>query len=239
MVLTGAGISAESGLPTFRGKEGYWRSLDPRKLATASAFRSDPVLVWEWYRERRALIRLALPNPAHRATIKLAAHAREFLLLTQNVDDLHCRAVWEQRHLPLDSIVQIHGDIFVTRCMRCEFRRGEEPADAKGLPICPQCGAILRPGVVWFDEELPQAAVQHVESFLSSGECDLVVVVGTTASFDYIVDWAVAARGKNGRLVDVNTSESTVSSLADEFIQEPAGIALPKLVEQWTQQGVR
>src|ERR1700736_6205809 len=122
LVITGAGVSAESGIPTFRGKDGYWRNLDPTKLATPSAFESDPQLVWEWYRERRQSIRNAEPNPAHQAITKLAADSGEFLLVTQNVDDLHGRAEWEGRHLSKQQIVQVHGDIFVTRCSRCDFR---------------------------------------------------------------------------------------------------------------------
>ena len=116
LVLTGAGVSAESGIPTFRGKDGYWRNLDPAKLATPEAFRSDPKLVWEWYRERRQRIRNAQPNAAHEAIAKLAKYADEFLLVTQNVDDLHERA-----GIPAQKMVQIHGDIFVSRCSRCEF----------------------------------------------------------------------------------------------------------------------
>ena len=117
LVLTGAGVSAESGIPTFRGKDGYWRNLDPTKLATPEAFARDPQLVWEWYRERRQRIRNARPNAAHEAIARLAQRTDEFLLVTQNVDDLHARA-----GIPAEKMVQIHGDIFVTRCSRCDFR---------------------------------------------------------------------------------------------------------------------
>jgi len=118
LVITGAGVSAESGIPTFRGRDGYWRNLDPAKLATPEAFARDPELVWQWYRERRERIRAAQPNAAHHAIAKLARHAEEFLLVMQNVDDLHARA-----GLPNEKMVQIHGDIFVTRCSRCHFSR--------------------------------------------------------------------------------------------------------------------
>ena len=116
LVLTGAGVSAESGIPTFRGKDGYWRNLDPTKLATPEAFARDPQLVWDWYRERRQRIRNARPNAAHEAIARLAQRTDEFLLVTQNVDDLHARA-----GVAAEKMVQIHGDIFVTRCSRCEF----------------------------------------------------------------------------------------------------------------------
>ena len=185
LVLTGAGVSAESGIPTFRGKDGYWRNLDPTKLATPEAFARDPQLVWDWYRERRQRIRNARPNAAHEAIARLAQRTDEFLLVTQNVDDLHARA-----GLAAQRMVPIHGDIFVTRCSHCEFsyvgRGGSpEPSGAcavqptKGrlrsrngceataglsiaptsekdanLPKCPDCDALMRPGVVWFGEQL-------------------------------------------------------------------------------------
>src|SRR5213080_2130124 len=119
LVITGAGVSAESGIPTFRGKDGYWRNFDPAKLATPEAFARDPKLVWEWYRERRQRICNAQPNAAHEAIAKLARHADEFLLVTQNVDDLHARA-----GMPAEKMVQIHGDIFITRCSCCDFSYG-------------------------------------------------------------------------------------------------------------------
>src|SRR6266702_6730722 len=150
LVLTGAGVSAESGIPTFRGKDGYWRNLDPAKLATPEAFAKDPGLVWQWYRERRQRIRAAQPNPAHKAIARLAQHAHEFLLVTQNVDDLHARAEWEGYRLPKEKMVQIHGDIFMTRCSRCDFRRSEHEHEDGDLPKCRQCSALMRPGVVWF-----------------------------------------------------------------------------------------
>src|SRR2546421_12076926 len=113
LVITGAGVSAESGIPTFRGKGGYWRNLDPAKLATPEAFTRDPQLVWQWYRERRQKIRQARPNPAHDAIVQLAQNLPEFLLVTQNVDDLHTRSTWHGKQLIPENLVQIHGDIFV------------------------------------------------------------------------------------------------------------------------------
>src|SRR5437867_2985275 len=118
LVITGAGVSAESGVPTFRGKGGFWRNFDPAKLATPEAFERDPKLVWEWYRERRQRIRNARSNAAHAAIAKLAQHADEFLLVTQNVDDLHARA-----GMPKEKMVQIHGDIFITKCSCCDFEQ--------------------------------------------------------------------------------------------------------------------
>src|SRR6185295_12076365 len=141
LVLTGAGVSAESGIPTFRGKDGYWRNLDPTKLATPEAFARDPQLVWDWYRERRQRIRNARPNAAHEAIARLAQHADEFLLVTQNVDDLHTRA-----GVAAEKTVRIHGDIFVTRCSRCEFERHDyeqEHEHEVGVPRCPRCSTFM------------------------------------------------------------------------------------------------
>jgi NAD-dependent protein deacetylase/lipoamidase len=249
-VLTGAGVSAESGIPTFRGKGGYWRNFDPMKLATPEAFARDPQLVWDWYRERRQRIRNAQPNAAHEAIAKLAKHADEFLLVTQNVDDLHMRA-----GTPVEKMVQIHGDIFVTRCSRCDWKAelcdaetndirdytglararpstaDNESEDAElGLPTCPQCGALMRPGVVWFGEQLPWQESQRVEHYLDGGACEVVIVAGTTATFGYIMDWALRA-SQDGKLIEVNPEETPLSQFATRLVREPAAIALPGIVE--------
>lgn len=229
-VVTGSGISAESGIPTFRGKEGYWRNLDPTKLATPTAFANDPKIVWEWYRHRRQLIRNSQPNAAHEAIVKLAAHAREFLLVTQNVDDLHTRAEWNGRQLSADQLVQIHGDIFVTHCSRCAFNQREKESDASEIPKCPRCQNLMRPGVVWFGEQLDPQAIQRVEQHLLGGPCDVVIVVGTTAVFSYIINWAIAAKGELGQLLEINPDESAISSYTTGAFREPAAKALPRVV---------
>ena len=235
-VLTGAGVSAESGIPTFRGKDGYWRNLDPAKLATPEAFARDPKLVWEWYRERRERICNAQPNAAHKAIARLAQHVDEFLLVTQNVDDLHARA-----GTPAEKMVQIHGDIFVTKCSRCEFRwkdyehdheQEQEREHGDVVPRCPECDALMRPGVVWFGEQLPWDQLQRIESYLDRGPCDVVVVAGTTATFGYIIDWALRARAPNGELIEVNPEETPLSRSATRLVREPVAIASPRIVDQ-------
>jgi NAD-dependent deacetylase len=249
-VITGAGVSAESGIPTFRGKDGYWRNLDPARLATPEAFTRDPKLVWEWYRERRHSIRNAQPNAAHAAIATLAQHADEFLLVTQNVDDLHARA-----RLSKEKMVQIHGDIFLTRCSHCDFGftendheqeqeeenavfgvrghvRALKSATCRRTPKCPECDALMRPGVVWFGEQLPWNEVQRVETYLDRGACDLVIVAGTTATFGYIVDWALRAVRSGGQLIEVNPKETPLSRFATRLVREPAAIALPRIVRQ-------
>jgi NAD-dependent protein deacetylase/lipoamidase len=229
LVITGAGISAESGIPTFRGKDGYWRNLDPAKLATPEAFERDPELVWEWYRERRHRIRAAQPNPAHEAIARLAAGSADFLLVTQNVDDLHRRALYGDYQIPPEKIVQIHGDIFVTKCSNCGSERYERDRDSADLPLC-QCGELMRPGVVWFGESLDPEEISRVEMFIRRGPADLVVVIGTTALFSYIIDWASRGVGDSGRLVEINPDVTAISRFAIETIREPAGKVLPELV---------
>jgi NAD-dependent deacetylase len=244
LVLTGAGVSAESGIPTFRGKDGYWRNLDPAQLATPEAFARDPKLVWEWYRKRRHRIRNAQPNAAHAAIATLAQHADEFLLVTQNVDDLHTRA-----GLPKEKMVQIHGDIFLTRCSRCDFgfterkhdhdhdheqEQEQEEEEENVVPRCAKCGALMRPGVVWFGEQLPWTELRRVETYLDRGACDLGIVVGTTATFGYIVDWALRASPEflRGELIEVNPEETPLSRFATRLVREPAAIALPRIVDE-------
>jgi NAD-dependent deacetylase len=263
LVLTGAGVSAESGIPTFRGNDGYWRKFDPTKLATPEAFAHDPQLVWDWYRERRHRIRNARPNAAHNAIAKLAQHTNDFLLVTQNVDDLHARA-----GLAAEKMVQIHGEIFVTRCSRCEFkqhdcehppsprlrRTGEQEQEQEDAaefgvrrhvaalkartcprtPKCPKCTALMRPGVVWFGEQLPWNELQRVESYLDRGSCDVVIVAGTTATFGYIVDWALRASRDGADLIEVNPEETPLSRFATRLLREPAAIALPRIVDELT-----
>jgi NAD-dependent deacetylase len=254
LVLTGAGVSAESGIPTFRGKNGYWRNLDPTKLATPEAFARDPQLVWDWYGERRQRIRNAQPNAAHEAIARLARATDEFLLVTQNVDDLHARA-----GIPAERMVRIHGDIFVTRCSRCRFERhdheqehehkDEEQDAAYGVrehvraskaatcrrtPKCPECHALLRPGVVWFGEQLSRNELERVEDFLDCGACDVVIIAGTTATFGYIIDWALRGSRDGAELIEVNPEATPLSQFATRLVREPAAIALPKLVEQFT-----
>jgi NAD-dependent deacetylase len=233
LVITGAGVSAESGIPTFRGKDGYWRNLDPAQLATPEAFEKNPKLVWEWYRERRNRIWNAQPNAAHAAIATLAQHADEFLLVTQNVDDLHARA-----GLPKEKMVQIHGDIFVTRCSRCGFterkhdhNQEQEQEEGNIVPRCAKCDALMRPGVVWFGEQLPWDEVQRVETYLDRGTCDVVIVAGTTATFGYIVDWALRTNHGGGELIEVNPEETPLSRSATRLVREPAAIALPRIVD--------
>ena len=230
LVISGAGISAESGIPTFRGPGGFWRSLDPTKLATQEAFDKDAELVWEWYRERREMIRKAQPNAAHVAVTRMAAEALEFLLITQNVDNLHLRARWNGHAVEPAQIVQIHGDIFVTKCERGDFARGETPEDASGVPQCPKCGSRMRPGVVWFNEGLDPRLVARADTYVRD-RCSAVLVVGTTAAFPYIVHWARTAARRGGRLIEINPDDRFLEGIGAEWVKETAASALPRIVE--------
>jgi NAD-dependent deacetylase len=228
-VLTGAGISAESAIPTYRGADGVWRHVNFEEVATERAFLADQARTWAWYQERRRNVQAAVPNPAHDATVRLVRAAREGLVVTQNVDDLHERA-----GLPGPRLVHVHGTILSTRCHRCGNVTQADPADAD--KACAACGAhLLRPGVVWFDEELPRGEVERVEAFLAQGPCALVLVVGTTVSFDYIRSWALRAAGADGLIVDVNPEESVLQRLEPKrvlHLRERAGTALPALAER-------
>jgi NAD-dependent deacetylase len=254
LIITGAGVSAESGIPTFRGKDGYWRNLDPIKLATPEAFARDPELVWQWYRERRRRISDAQPNAAHEAIANLAHCADEFLLVTQNVDDLH-----ERSGLAKAEMVQIHGDIFATRCSHCEWRAelcdadpsenrdetglaGARPSmiefsayekqNQNGVPKCTKCGSLVRPGVIWFGEPLPSREIERVENYLQRDPCGFVIVAGTTATFGYIIDWALRASRRGGELIEVNPEETPLSRFATRLVREPAALALPRLIDR-------
>jgi NAD-dependent deacetylase len=141
------------------------------------------------------------------------------------VDDLHARA-----GIPAEEMVQIHGDIFVTRCSRCTFEH-EHEHEHESVPNCPQCDALMRPGVVWFGEQLPWSELQRVENYLDGGACDAVIVAGTTATFGYIIDWALRASRDGAELIEVNPEETPLSQFATRLVREPAAIALPRIVD--------
>jgi NAD-dependent deacetylase len=172
VVLTGAGISVESGIPTFRGPEGLWRTFLPEDLATPQAFARDPQLVWEWYDWRRGKITQARPNPGHEALVRLESLVPEFLLLTQNVDGLH-RLAGSRR------LLKIHGSIWEVRCLACGAVREDRRVPLPLPPQCDACGGLLRPNVVWFGEALDPYILPQAEAALT--RCQVVLVVGTSA----------------------------------------------------------
>lgn len=223
LVLSGAGISAESGIPTFRGRDGWWRREDPSKLATAASFRRDPGYVWEWYQYRRELVAGAEPNEGHRAVARWESEGRDVLVATQNVDDLHERAGSR-------GVVHIHGSLWRVRCFTCGGSAGEDRSVPfpELPPRCEACGGALRPDVVWFGEALPEAPLAAVGAFVQE-PVDVAFVVGTEASFPYIVHMALAAREAGALLVEVNPSRTPLSDAADVRLRGPAGRVLPGL----------
>lgn len=216
LVLTGAGISAESGIPTFRGKDGWWKSRNPQELATMTAFRADPRFVWEWYDYRRGLVANAEPNAAHRALAWMESVGKNVFIITQNVDDLHERG--GSRH-----VVHIHGSIWSMICMKEGKRFEDRRVPLPELPPLCDCGAIMRPGVVWFDEELPREACAEIGSYFARTAPEVVFVVGTYVTFDYIAAWAVEAKRKGALLIEVNPDETVLSSRADVVLRGKAG----------------
>jgi NAD-dependent deacetylase len=226
LALTGAGISAESGIPTFRGRDGWWRKEDPTRLATQAAFDRDPAYVWEWYQYRRGLVADAAPNPGHRALADLQRPDRDVLVATQNVDDLHERA--GSHH-----VTHIHGSIWKVRCERCRAERVDTTHPFPALPPLCSCGGRLRPAVVWFGEMLPTEPLEHIDRFITDG-VDLVLVIGTEATFGYIQGFALGAQRAGALLVEVNPGRTVLSDAADVRLEGSAGQVLPALVNQET-----
>jgi NAD-dependent deacetylase len=223
-VLTGAGISAESGVPTFRGEDGLWKKFRPEELATFDAFMANPQLVWEWYRYRRELIEKVKPNPAHYALAKFQKFFGNFTLITQNVDGLH------QRAGSID-IVELHGNIKRNRCIQCE--KVYETIEMKPEEIPPrcECGGKIRPDVVWFGEMLPQNAIKT--AFEVSSSCDLFFSVGTSAVVTPAASLPVMAKRSGAYLVEVNLEPTELSHLSDELLLGQAGEVIPVIVENF------
>ena len=218
LVLTGAGISAESGIPTFReAQTGLWQRYDPSELATPDAFERDPDLVWRWYAWRRSLVLGAEPNAGHRALAELESTARRFTLVTQNVDGLHQRA--GSRH-----VVEYHGNLMRTICSRdrseIELARPFDTA----LPRCPACGAAGRPAVVWFGEMIPGDAL-HAASQAATA-CDVLLSVGTSSLVYPAAGIAETALRSGAFVIEVNPGRTPLTHLADAALCAPAGIAL-------------
>lgn len=220
-VLTGAGISAGSGIPTFRGAaDALWSRYRPEELATPAAFARDPDLVWRWYDWRRGLIAAAAPNAAHAALAALQDKVR-LALVTQNVDGLHQRAGSR-------DVVEFHGSIWTLRCTGCG-REGEDRRAPLPLPpLCDACGALLRPGVVWFGEGIEPAVMARAHA--AAAACDLMVVVGTAGVVHPAAGLVSAAKRGGARVLEFNLEPGGVTHLADLFVPGDAAATLPGLV---------
>ncbi|MFB3921813.1 MAG: NAD-dependent deacetylase [Terriglobia bacterium] len=222
--LTGAGISAESGVPTFRGAGGLWKNYDPQQLATPEAFARDPRLVWEWYDWRRGLIAKAEPNAGHRSLVELERRISErgsFTLITQNVDGLHDRSGSR-------NIVKLHGDIWILRCVVCGEEIQNEQVPLPEIPPRCKCGALMRPGVVWFGEGLPQDEWSRAEE--ASRHARVFMVIGTSAVVYPAAGLAAIARDAGAKLAVINPESTPVDSYADFVLPGKAGEILPRLL---------
>jgi NAD-dependent deacetylase len=219
-VLTGAGVSAESGVPTFRGNNGLWKQHRAEDLATPGAFARDPKLVWEWYDWRRSLIAQARPNAGHYALAAAEARARKFTLITQNVDGLHEQAGSR-------NVLRLHGSIWMLRCVECGDEREDRRTPLPEIPPRCACGGLLRPGVVWFGEALPPKVWQAAEAATRSA--NLFLLIGTSAVVYPAAGLAPIAKSSGARVVEINIAETGLSGI-DEFLQGPSGELLPQLI---------
>ncbi len=221
VAFTGAGISAESGIPTFRGPQGLWRTFKPEELATPGAFQRDPNLVWEWYDSRRQSMAKAHPNPGHRALAELEGRAPEFTLLTQNIDGLHDRA-------GSVNIVKLHGDIWMLRCLACGREREDFRAPLPDLPPRCECGGTLRPGVVWFGELLPPGVWSKAE--FAASRAEVFLTIGTSALVYPAAGLIDVARAGQAVTVEVNPEATGYSDQVDYSLRGAAGEVLPVLL---------
>jgi NAD-dependent deacetylase len=220
-VLTGAGISAESGVPTFRGPGGLWKDYKPEDLATPEAFAKDPRLVWEWYNWRRELISKALPNAAHKALVQLEIQKRQYTLITQNVDGLHDRA-------GSGRMLKLHGDIWRMRCTECGANWPDRRAPLPKIPPHCACGGLARPGVVWFGEPLPEGMMKEAEHAALSAE--VFLVIGTSAAVYPAAGLIPFARQAGAKAIEINIEETPFTATVDCALRGPAGDLLPKLL---------
>ena len=236
VVFTGAGVSAESGVPTFRGAGGLWKTFRPEDLASPIAFGRDPLMVWEWYGWRREMVGRCRPNAAHLALARWMLSRAGVTLVSQNVDDLHERAAREvaggvevaRRAAP----VRLHGSLFHDHCTRCtygaEARSAADATSIAALPHCPECGGLLRPDVVWFGEMLPSQAVEA--AFTAAGAAEACLVIGTTGAVYPAAGVVHTARAAGAAVVVVDPGPTEYDDLADVRLVGPAGEIVPGIV---------
>ncbi|MBZ0266346.1 NAD-dependent deacylase [bacterium] len=222
VVSTGAGVSKESGVPTFREADGLWSKFRPEELANVDAFIRNPERVWEWYQWRRDLISKVKPNPGHYALVELDTLLNRFTLITQNVDNLHQVAGNEY-------VVELHGNIQRNKCHKCSkfFEEGSIVFEQGSLPKC-DCGGLIRPDVVWFGEMLPEDAIQT--AWIAAESCDIFLSIGTSAVVYPAAQLPYIAKDAGAFLVEINPEVTELSPLTDISIREASGVALPKIV---------
>jgi NAD-dependent deacetylase len=224
-VSTGAGMSVESGLDTFRGDDGLWSKVRIEDMATPDAFRRDPVKVWAWYRWRRQKLAEIEPHDGHRVLAEWEQRVRDFTVVTQNIDGLHHRAGSK-------NVIELHGRLDVARCTYCDYTvqtlddLGEDPA-------CPVCAKRLRPAVVWFGEALPVGAIEA--AFAAAQRCDVLLVIGTSGVVQPAASLVDLAQVHGARIIEVNPNPSELSHLADVCVREGCRAALTDIEHAWRQ----
>jgi NAD-dependent deacetylase len=221
VVSTGAGVSAESGVPTFRGEGGIWKKMNAQELASVDGFMSNPDLVWEWYQYRRKLMSEVEPNPGHHAIAELEKLVSDFTLITQNIDGLHAQAGSVR-------ILELHGNISRNKCLKCEKMYLKEIDLDGGLAYC-ECGGMIRPDVVWFGEMLPQEAIKG--AFLAAEEADIFFSVGTSALVQPAASLPFIARRAGAYVVEVNVEPTGLTPTADLFLMGKSGEIFPRIID--------
>lgn len=219
--FTGAGISAESGIPTFRGKDGIWNKLKPEELANFDAFMRNPDMVWEWYNHRKKIIHEAQPNPGHLAIAEMQNLFDDVTVVTQNIDNLHRRAGSKK-------VFELHGNIERNYCVNCKTFYNKELDFSSGVPKC-NCGGLIRPDVVWFGEYLPED--QFIGGENAALKCDMFFVVGTSAVVYPAAGLIYTAKQGGAFIAEVNIGQTEISSLCNASFFGEAGRVLPELVE--------
>lgn len=219
--LTGAGLSQESGLQTFRGTDGLWRQYDPTKLATPEAFQQDPKLVWEWYYERRRKVLSARPNAGHASIAEIEKY-RDTSIVTQNIDGLHHSA-------GSSNVIELHGNIFMVKCVGCDFRGSIDDRFPEPPPRCEKCGNLLRPSVVWFGEPLPAEAWRSAVE--QSVGCDVMVIVGSSLAVGPANTLPLHAKQSGALLIAINPEDTKFTEIMDLYVRSTAAQALPKLAD--------
>ena len=228
IAFTGAGISAESGVPTFRGFNGLWKKYRPEELATPEAFWKNPRLVWEFYMWRMNLIRKAKPNDAHYALAELERMGILKAVITQNVDDLH-------REAGTKNLIELHGNIFRVKCTSCSYReylkesgRVDDFLQEKDVPKCPNCGSLLRPDVVWFGEALPEDTLDKAFRLAERGQ--VCIVIGTSGIVYPAAYIPQIVKERGGTIIEINVEKSGITPIADIFLRGKAGEVMDKIV---------
>ncbi len=223
VALTGAGISAESGIPTFRGNDGLWSKLNPEELANFDAFLRNPELVSEWYEHRRQITRESKPNPAHYALVEMEKSFRSFTVITQNIDNLHKRAGSK-------TVAELHGNIERNYCLGCGKRYDGEEFDRNGSFRCSECGGLIRPDIVWFGEMLPEEEWALAEE--AAQRADVMFVVGTSSVVYPAAELPMTVRRNGGKIVEVNIEETPLSDSADFSFKGSASMVLSEITDE-------